>query len=399
MSKKKRSKKKSFSIKNIKISPKAKNVIHKILEIALVVVLLMIFIFAAAKKLNISAITNLSDNVSSALASMTPGKGYPYQINSSSVKDITVLSGDLLVVLNDRTMVLDSTAKVLKDSQHTYSTPAVSVKGGKAVLYNRNGNRYRIENRSDTLYTGETESEEKIITAALSEKGHLALATTSKSAQSTLTVYSSNYKKIIFQWNCIHDSIISVDLSPNGHYAAVASVGARDGEMYSKVSIFDFEYSDPVSEFEYFGTTILEVHFTKSDNIVAVGDNLTSFIKNFKNKTDLEYGTSTLSNYTFSDDGHTVLALSEHGSSNSDVLSCYSPSFSKTFEKNLDSNVKSLYASNGRISVLLNDKAVIYRTGGSKYKTYKDVDNTVMTVFNMGNKTYAYQMGKITKLK
>ncbi len=386
-------------LRDIKLSDKAAKIIRNIVKILAAALLLAIFVFAAAKKLNISAITNLSDNVRSAFASMTPGKGYPYQINSSSVKGITVLSGDLFVIMNDKTLVLDATAKELKESQHTYSTPAVNVKGGKAVLYNRNGNRYRIENRSDILYSGETDSEEKIITAALSEKGHLALATTSKSAQSMLTVYSSNYKKIIFQWNCIHDSIISVDLSANGKFAAVAVVGARDGEIYSKIYIFDFEYSDPVSEFEYPGTTILEVRFTKSDNVAAVGDNLTSFIKSSKNKNDFEYGTSTLANYAFSDDGHTILALSEHGSSNSTILTCYSPSFGKTFEKKLDSTVESLYASNGRISVLLNDKAVIYRTGGGKFRTYNDVDNTALAVFNMGNKTYAYQMGKITKLK
>ena len=390
---------KKFNIKNFKLTKKRQKILWLILRIAIIVILLAVFVFSAAKKLNISAITNLNDNIKSFFASLTPGKGYPYQINSSSVRDITVLGGDLFVVMNDKTVVLDSTAKAIKETAHTYSTPAISIKGGKAVVYNRNGNRYRIENRTDTLFTGETKTDEKIITAALSKKGNLALATFSNESASKLQVYSSNYKNVIFAWVCAQDSIVSVDLSDNGKYVAVSSIGARDGEVYSKVSVFDFDYKDPVCEFEYFGTAILEVHFTTSNNVVAIGDNLTSFIKNLKNREDKEYGTSTLSNYTFSEDGHLILVLSEHGSANSDILTCYTSSFSKSFDEKFDSNVKSLYASNGRVSVLLGDKAIIYRTSGGKYHTYNEIDNTAMAVFNMGNKTYAYQMGKITKLK
>lgn len=394
MPKKANKTKKKINLKNFRI-PKW---FWTVLKIVFALFLILFFVFAAAEKLNISAITDFNDNFRNRLASLTPGKGYPYQINSGAVENITILNGNIFVLMDDQTLSLDSTAKEVKTSQHTYSNPAMNTKSSKAVVYNRNGNRYRVENRTDVLYSGETAEDEKIITAALSKKGHLALATFSDSCSSKLMVYSSNYKKEIFEWQCSQDSITSVDLSDNGKYAAVSVVGARDGEIYSKVYVFDFDYSDPKMEFEYYGTAMLAVRFVKGDNVVAVGDNLVSYLKSSKTKEDIEYGTSSLAAFDFSEDGETAIVLSKYGSTNSQVLYCYSSSFNKSCEKELDKAVKSIYMENGRISLLFEDQIVVYRSNGGIYHKY-DTDNTAKAVFNLGNKTYVYSNGKIARCK
>ena len=390
-------KKIKFKKINLK-SKKLRHVLFTILKVVVFTALILFFVFAAAEKLNISAITDFNDNFRNRIATLTPGDGYPYQINSGAVRDITILGSNFFVLMDDQTLSLDSTAKEVKTSSHTFSNPAMNTKGSKAVVYNRNGNRYRIENRTDTLFTGETAEDEKIITAALSKKGQLALATFSDTCSSKLMVYSSNYKKVIFEWTCSQDSITSVDLSDNGKYAAVCVVGARDGEIYSKVYVFDFDYSDPKAEFEYFGTAMVAVRFVKGDNVVALGDNMISYIKNAKTKEDVNFDTSTLAAFDFSESGECVIVLSQYGSTNNQVLVCYSSSFKKTCEKELKKAVKSIYMENGRISVLFDDEIVVYRTGGGVYHKY-DADNTVKSVYNLGNKTYAYSNGKIARCK
>lgn len=375
---------------------KSKSNKRTVLRAVAVVILILVLLFMATETLGIASVSNINDSIKNFFLTLSPGKGYPYKINSSSVEGMTVLNGNIFILTDEKTLSLDTTAKQVKGTQHTYSRPILSKKGGKVVLFDQSGNRYRIENRTDTLYTGETPDDEKIITAALGKKGNLALATLSDSSVSKLTVLNSSYKKEEFVWNCAADSIVSVDLSDNGKYAAVSVVGASEGEIYSKVYIFDFDYSEPKAEFEYPGTAIIDVRFVANDNVVALGDNMVSFIKNLKAKEDKSFGSDTLSNYTFSDKGDLILVLSEHGSTNSQILTSYSSSFSKNFEEKYTSSVKSVFAADGKVSVLLEDKVIVYRSSGSKFQEYS-ADSTAISVMNVGNKTYIYGIGKIEK--
>lgn len=371
-------------------------------KIALRILLVFLVVFAlllvAAERLNIASVTDINDNFRAFFSGLNPGEGYPYKINSGSVEDITVLNGDLFVLTNQETMSLDSTAKEIKQTAHTFSKPRMSVKGSKVVVYNQNGNRFRVENRTDTLFTSETKDDEKIITAAMGAKGNLALATFSKDSASKLMVYGSNYKDTIFTWVCSQDSITSVDLSDNGSFVAVSVVGARNGEIYSKVYVFDFDYKEPRIEQEYEGTAIIGVHFAKNDNVVAIGNNLISFIKSAKNIENIDYDSSTISNFAFSEDGFTTLVLAEHGSTNSEKLICYSPSFNELFTTKFDKPVDSMCVYQGRISLLVGDKVYVYKTSGNVQHEY-DVDNTAISVFNLGNRTYLYKVGEITRCK
>ncbi|MCQ2488751.1 MAG: DUF5711 family protein [Clostridia bacterium] len=368
------------------------------IRIMLTLVVVFFLFIMAAERLNIATVTDITDSLRSFMSGLNPGPGYPYNLNSGSVKEITVLNGDLFVLTDQDTFTLDSTAKLIKTTSHTYSSPKMSSRGSKVILYNRNGNRFRVENRTDTLFSGETKDDEKIITAAMGAKGNIAIATFSDDCASKLKVYSNNYKNEIFSWSCAQDMITSLDLADNGRYAAVSVVGARDGEIYSKVIVFDFNYSEPKAEFEYPGTAALAVHFSKNDNIVMIGDNLTSFIKGLKNKTELEYGSSTLQNFTFSEDGYTAIALAQHGSTNDVKILCYSSGLSQTFDRDFDKSVKSLYMSNGRISAVFDDQVCVIRSGGSIQKKY-DADSSAIMAFNLGNRTYLYSVGEIKKCK
>lgn len=367
--------------------------IVKIISAIFVVLLLL---FMAAEMLGIASVSQVSDSVRNFFATLTPGDGFPHKINSSSVRHMDVLNGNLFIVTDEKTISLDTTAKQVKGTQHTYSNPDLKINGGKAIVFNRNDNRYRVENRTETLFTGETPEEEKIITCAIGSSGNIAIATLAESSTSKLTVLNKNYNEEVFVWNCAHDSIVAVSLSPNGKLVAVAVLGARDGEIYSKVSIFNFQYSTPVAEFEYPGTAMLDINFATNNNVVVIGDNKASFIKNLEKEESLNYGTSVLSAYTFSEAGDTVLVLSEHGSTNSEALTCYNSSFSVDFEEKYTSNVKSLYAADDKVAVLLDDRALVYRGNGNLYKEY-EADVSAISIFNVGRNTYIYSIGEIVK--
>lgn len=369
---------------------------RKIIRIVAAVLLAVMLLLIALSAFGVTSFSSMKSDFKSKLSSAGPGEGFPYQVNSSDVSKIDVLSDDVFILKKDKTIVLDGAAKEVKSLDHTYATPAMSIKGNKALVYDRGGNRYRIETTSDTLYTGTTKSDEKIITAAVGDKGNIALATLSNEATSRLTVINSTFKDAEFIWNCADYTITSAALSDNGKYAAVSVLGAKNGEEYSKVFVFDFEFSDPVSETEYPGTTMVSVNFADNDTVVAVGNNKMAYLKGLKKNNEIDFGTSTLAALSFAPTGETIVALAEYGSMNNQVLRGYSKGGRQSFEKEYTTSIKSIYATDAKISVLTAEQVDVYSLGGTSFKPREAGSNAIST-FMIGNKTYVYEMGSIFK--
>lgn len=368
----------------------------RILKIIAVVVLLLMLFVMAVSRVRGTTMSTVRDSYNNFFSSVGGGGGYPYQVNSSNVKKVDVLNGDIYILYNDRSVTLDGSAKEIRSFDHSYATPAMSKSTDRVLIYDRGGNRYRVENRTESLFEGETANGEEIITASIGKKGNIAFGTLSGSATSRLTVWNSTYDKKTFVWNCSDYSITSTALSDNGKYVAVSVMGAKDGETYSKIYVFDFEYSDPVSETEYPGTAMLAVNFADNDTVVGVGDNKISFLKNLKKNTEVSYGTSTLSTFTFSPTGRTILVLAEYGSQNHQLLRCYTEGGRSAFEEPYDDFIKTVYASDSRITVLTSDYIDLYGLGGTRRRA-REAGSSAILAFTNGRTCYSYEMGVIDK--
>lgn len=84
---------------------------------------------------------------------------------------------------------------------------------------------------------------------------------------------------MIFSWKCAKENIVAIDISDNGKLAAVSVVGAENGELYSRVLIFDFSYEEAVSEFDFGSDIISGVNFLKGDTLLITGENVFSIVK------------------------------------------------------------------------------------------------------------------------
>lgn len=370
----------------------------KILRIVALVLLVVMLLLLALTSFNITSLASMKDGAKSFFGKIVPGKGYPYQINSSAVEKVDVLNGDIFILMDDKTMTLDSSAKEVKSTEHTYASPAASINGSRAIVYNRGERRYRVENRTDTVYSGSTDDDETIITASIGKKGNIALATLSDKAASRLTVIGSSYKEKEFVWNCADYTITSTALSDNGKYVAVSAYGSEKGESYSKVYVFDFDYTDPVAEYEYPGTAIISVDFTNNNNVVAIGDNKMAFLKGLDQNIETDYGTSKLIAFDYSDSGETVVVLADYGSLNSQVMTVYAPTGNKSFSKTFDTEVKTVNASGSRIAVLTQDTVELFNYNGKQYKS-RYAGSSAISAFTIGGRTYVYRPGAIVKAK
>lgn len=387
-----RNRTRSGRVKAIKVAQRRK----RRLQIIAIVLLIVLLLLLALSSFHGTTVSTMKDGSKSFFSNIGPGGGYPYAVNSNAVADVGVLDGDIFLLENNQTVTLNSTAKEIKRDRHTYGRPAMDICSNRALVYDRGGNRYRIETRKKIIKTGKLHADESIITGAIGKKGNIAFGTLTSTASSRLVVINRNYKKRVFVWDCADYTVTSVALSDNGKYAAVSVIGSENAEEYSKVFVFDFDYSEPLCEKEYLGTSIIKVHFSDNNDVVAVGDNACIFLRNFNDSKTVKYGESTLNGFAFANNGATVLCISDYGSLNAQRLVGYRPNGKEAFRKTTDRQVKGIWSSDSRIAVLTINRVELYTFGGHLTKAV-GADVSARKALLVGNRVYIYKNGSIVK--
>ena len=336
--------------------------------ICLAVAVVILIVMTAAQRLGNMTVSTFTSDVKAYFMSLGSGDGYPYEISASKVNNITVNKSNLTLLLDDKTITLTSSAKEIMPKSHTYSNPVMKTRGSKMIVFDLDSGKFRVQNGSDILH--EETLDKNIMAAAIGSKGNYAVATYGKDAQSVLKVYSKNGKEK-FSWEFKDERITDTDLSPNGKYVAVTAIKAQNGEMSSKLYVFNLSKADNyISCFDYNGTTLLRVNYIKGNSLVAVGDNLKSYIKNNTNRQDdVKFNSDKLHNYCVSQDGSSVLALSKYGSSSLSSLSFYNSSNKEKFTVDFDKEIRSVDTDGKYVAVLFDSEVKTFNNRGKQVGT------------------------------
>lgn len=367
--------------------------IINIIRTACLLFVILLLLFVASETFQVATISSTTDSIKSFFSSLSSGDGYPYKISSSSVKNINMLSSNVYLLTDTSTITLDKTAKEISKINHTYTNPAVSIKNGRAIVYDRGRYRYMVQNRTEQIYSGKVKNE--ILTCEIGRSGNIAIATLGKNSNNYVTVYESKGKKEVFKWVCYAEKIVDISLSNNGKYMAVAVVSAKDANVMSKVYLFDFNYDSAVTTIEYPNTALYELAYVSRNDVVAIGDNLKSYIRNnSKDKTDIDFGTSTLTRYSLAENGINSLVLSEYGSSNSNLLKVYDKSGEELYTKKFNKKINWVYCDGRYINVLVDNILEVYDLGGDKENTIQ-MKSDSMKVLACGRTKYIYGIGEV----
>ncbi len=356
-----------------------------IISVVLAIVSVLLIVFTAAQSLGNMTISSMADGVKSYFLSLGAGEGFPYDLDSTSVKDIKIDNSNIHLLLNTKTTVLNQTAKEIMPKPHSYSNPAMKSKGSKFIVYDLDSARFRLQNGSDIIHDGEAKS--RIIAAALGKSGNYALATYSDSVQSVLTVYNTRNEEI-FVWDFKSERVIDMTLSDNGKFAAVATVDAFNGEVSSKVYVFNFKSDKAVSEFDYKGTTVVKVDYVKGDNIIVMGDNIRSYIKNnTKRNDDINFGSDILYKYCITDSGRSAVVLSQYGSTSLSKLSVYSNNGKEQFTVSFNKEMKWVDCDEKYTAVLFENEVRTFNKKGKQIGSISFTGEPVRVAVD-GSRTY-----------
>ena len=366
--------------------------IVKLIKSVSTVLVILILLFIMADKFGNITFSSVGDYISSAVSGTKRGDGYPYLFDSLQVKDVKAIGSDLILINDSSTVVLDSTARKVSEIQHTYSSPLCYGNSGRVLLADIGGNTFKIMSKTKTLYEGTTDK--KIISAAIGKNGTAAIATRGTNSQSDLTVYNKN-QRVIFSWKCAKENIVAIDISDNGKLAAVSVVGAENGELYSRVLIFDFSYEEAVSEFDFGSDIISGVNFLKGDTLLITGENVFSIVKNKTDKQDEDLSLNSLSRISVSDNNVVAAVLSKYGSSSAKILNVYNRNGEKLFTVDITSAVKLVSCDNQRVSVLTDSELICFDMNGNEVSRHS-VESDGIRCFSDGTYTYVYSTSKIS---
>lgn len=346
---------------------------------------ILLIVFTAAQNLGNMTVNTMVADVKAYFMSLGAGDGYPYDIDAGSVRDIKINNSNIYLMLSDKTTTLNSTAKEIMPQAHTYSNPAMKSKNSNFIIYDLDSNRFRIQQNTEIKHEGEASG--RIMAAAIGKKSNYALGTYGDSVQSVLTVYDKN-NEAVFIWNFKSERITDISLSDNGKFAAVSTIDALNGEINSKLYVFDFKSEDYVSCFDYNGTTLVKVDYVRKTDIVAIGDNLRSCILgNTERQKDYVYGSDQLSSYSVTDDGRSTLVLSRYGSAALSKLNVYSKKNEQEFSLNFEKEVKWADSDEKYTAVLFETEVITYNKKGEKLAT-QTFEGEPIRVAVDGKRTY-----------
>lgn len=290
---------------------------------------------------------------------------FPIAINSESTLNSDIIGESIILLTTENVAVYSPKGKLVYNQPHVFAKPGISVNGDKAIVFDRGGKGFMLLTDKKVVYEGTADN--TIISAEYGKNGSYALGTRAKSATSALTVYNKN-NKVLFQWNCAYDHIAAITLSDNGKYAGAAVMGAENGEIYTTVQYFGFDYNEPLNTQKIVGASPFALSFTGYNTLTLLTDKGVYTI----NKKDKEYN-ETLTYYStefnscdVTESGKYIISLAKYGSENVFEILLFKPNSKLKTTISADYEIKRVYLSDNYVFALANNRVVVYNTNGKK---------------------------------
>lgn len=320
---------------------------------------------------------------------------FPISINTDSVVNIKQYDDGVIVLSSDCISIYNAKGKEILSQPHTFSSPSIAVNGDKAVVFDRGDIGYTLISGDKIVSSGEADG--SIICAEYGESGNFAFATRAKSATSMLTVYSVT-NKVQFQWSCAYEHIVSIALSSNGKFAGVATLGADNGEIFTCVKYFGFDYSEPLNSQTLKGASALAIEFTQKNTLTLFSDiGVYAIEKDCEKPTTVaEYYSTEFNSYDVSSSGKYAVAIAKYGSANDFQITIYNPDGTSKKEITSQKPIESITMSDKYIFALAENELSVYNLNGNEISNIELVGDAY-SIFATDKYIFINSLNRITR--
>lgn len=322
--------------------------------------------------------------------------GFPYKLSSGSDRYFGSVGSDICVLEDSSYTVLDSSdADVKLSFEHGFSNPVIKTAGSYSLLYDQGGNSYRLDSDSENIYQEKTDNQ--LLCADVSDSGAVALATTSSDSLSTVYVYNKSLKQK-FAYNVSDGYVTSVAVDSRGSRIAFAAVSSENARFKTVVYTMSIDDTTPRAQFEYIGSSVLELRFSSTD-LFVVGSDFVSVIDSLKTEKQVyEQGSVGAVTYSFTSNGNLIYAYTAYSGSADNNISVVKPSGKVTEVVSTDSAVKDVTGNSSRVSILTAENVITYKISNSKVLAEYKVDDSYSSIQQISSDVYARRQAVVERL-
>lgn len=358
-------------------------------RIVIWIILAVVTVVLAVMKISEVDFVSIKEGLSSqGISSQIKSESYPCDIGASDGVKLSSINSKLFVETPSSVNILNPVnAKNEFQFNHGYSNPISDISSNYIVTYDQGGNKISLLSTSKQIY--ETRTEQSVLCAGVAENGTVAVATYSKNAKSEIHVYSKSLKEK-FTCSFTYGYITDIALNSGATKMAVAVVNSENARLNTVIYIISIGSEDMSNKYEIEKTSVLDMKFN-SGNVIIIGDNRVSVIKNLKKLEDiLKPDMQMIRDYKFNPSGGCAVAYETYSNASECNIIRISPSGNIKSSIKTGYAVKSISISGNDICALSNDKAYVYSSRG-KLKGTAECSASADSACLMSSKIYTHE--------
>ena len=301
------------------------------------------------------------------------GQADSFLYDGSLEDTFAVLDEDLLVCSTTSISLYSGSGTQYVDLTVSMENPVVTTNGSLAAVYDAGGSSLYVLGQREVIWS--TTNLSSILSAHLNQNGQLTVVSQSSGYKGSVTVYSSNYEKLM-SVNLSTAYVMDAALSDDGKTLSILNVGQKDGVFTSSLALYTMNTGDsgdfqPNLTCDLGSSVVLETRHTLSQ-VWSISDRELSINDHQGNTTSVDWNDMHLKRYSLAGTDYAVALLAKYRAGSQGQLWVISDD--GTYESlEIDQQVLSLSAAGRYIAVLTGNQLNIYTRD---LKPYATLDST-----------------------
>ena len=283
-----------------------------------------------------------------------------FSFDSNNFNLFAPFGSGLAVVSNSGVTTYDASGKQLSLTQVQMSAP--SVRGGDRCLlvFDAGGSRlYSARPNSKTAL--DLTTEKPVFDADLSRDGYICYATSETGYKTVLNVYNDS-RELTYRWLSASTFMPVCAISEKGTYLAAGTLGQRDGEYESSITVFRTDSgAEAQTVFPVGKDYLYDLTFFGADTICAIGESgVYLFGLDGASRGELLYGDSVLKDFSTEGDGFLTLILNTYQAGNHSSIVTVGAAGEELGRVGIEGQLLDLSVSGGYAALLTPEMLTVY---------------------------------------
>lgn len=337
----------------------------------LIVFLLLAIFFAFFRNFSNFLPNNFLIWVQTKFSSFSKGEDFYNEEESASIipRSQGFMDGNIVLLKDSGFFVLNRNCRKIFSDKFAFESPKVKIAGLRSIVYDAGRTGYKIYTIFKSLFSGE--SENQIVSGAISDSGVYGFATKSKSHLSEMSVFDADNHKI-FSYFFADRFVSDISISKKGNESAISGYKIADGIFESAVYVLNHRSEEPKKILNFPDEMVFRVEYLSNGNLAILSEqNIRILTAWFCNLKEYSFDDKILNCFEVRRDGNITLCMSDTNDGRNCEVVCLNQNLSEIALIKTDLRVTDVTQRNEVICLLCGEQVYCYSTSGELIKTLK----------------------------